>query len=202
MIDIGAAGSAIELLTNNWAPWLVVIPGMLIGLLFGSIPGLSTTMAMAIFLPITLYMDFLSAILFLTAIFTGGGFGCAIPAILVNIPGNSAAVATAFDGYPMAQRGEHNEALGLGLMASSVAEALSYILLFLLVEPIAWAVLKLGPTEMFVVAIWGLTLIAALGGRYFARGLMAGVFGILLGTLGMSARGTPMMAPTIEAPTM
>lgn len=189
MMDFNAAGQALQLLFSNWEPWLVVVPGMLIGLLFGAVPGLSTSMAMAIFLPATLYMDFLSAMLFLTAIFTGAGFGCAIPAILINIPGTSAAVATTFDGYPMAQRGEHNEALGLGLTASSVAEAISYILLFLLVEPISVAVLQLGATEMVVVALWGLTLIAALRDGNFARGLLAGVVGILLGTVGMNARG-------------
>jgi putative tricarboxylic transport membrane protein len=134
-------------------------------------------------------MDFLTAIIFLTAIFTGGGFGCAIPAILINVPGTPAAVATTFDGYPMARRGEHNEALGLGLAASSFAEALSYVMLLLLIEPISRAVLKLGPAEVFVVAIWGLTLIAALSGRNFARGLMAGLLGLLVGTVGFSDRG-------------
>lgn len=189
LIDFHAAASALDILSSSWAPWLVVIPGMLIGLVFGAIPGLSTSMAMAIFLPVTLYMDFLTAMLFLTAIYTGGGFGCAVPAILVNIPGTSAAVATTFDGYPMARAGRHNEALGLGLMASSFAEAMSYVLLFLLVVPIAYYVLKLGPTEMFLVAVWGITLIVSFSERHMARGLLAGIFGLLIGTIGMSARG-------------
>ncbi|MGY8796462.1 MAG: tripartite tricarboxylate transporter permease, partial [Woeseiales bacterium] len=101
------------MLFSSGAPWLIVIPGILIGLIFGAIPGLQISMAMAIFLPITLYMDFMQAMLFLTAIFTGGGFGGSIPAILMNIPGTSSALATAFDGYPMAQKGEHNVALGI-----------------------------------------------------------------------------------------
>ena len=100
-----------------------------------------------------------------------------------------AAVATTFDGYPMAQRGEHNEALGLGLMASTFAEALSYVILLLLVVPISDFVLKLSAPEMLIVGLWGLTLIAALRGRHFARGLLAGVFGLLVGTIGFSARG-------------
>ncbi len=189
MIDLPAASAALHMLFGSWQPWLVVVPGMLIGLLFGALPGLTTSVAMAVFLPITLYMDFLSALIFMTAIFTGGGFGCAIPAILINIPGMPGAVATTFDGYPMARAGRHNEALGLGLAASSFAEALSYVILFLLVEPMAWAVLKLGPPEMVLVALWGLTLIAALRGRNYARGLLAGVLGLLLGTIGFSARG-------------
>ncbi len=189
MIDFPAFSDALRLLFGSWTPWLVMVPGLVIGLIFGAVPGLTTGMAMVIFLPFTLYMDFLSAMIFLTSIFTGGGFGCAIPAILVNIPGMPAAVATTFDGYPMAQRGEHNEALGLGLMASTFAEAFSYVILLLLVVPIAYFVLKLSSPEMLVVGLWGLTLIAALRGRHYARGLLAGVFGLLLGTIGMSARG-------------
>jgi putative tricarboxylic transport membrane protein len=189
MIDLHASIQAFHLLFGSWEPWLVVVPGMLIGLLFGALPGLSTSIAMALFLPFTLYMDFLSAIIFMTAVFTGGGFGCAIPAILINIPGMPGAVATTFDGFPMAQAGQHNEALGLGLMASSFAEALSYVILFFSVELMAWAVLKLGPPEMFVVALWGLSLIAALRERHYTRGLLAGVFGLILGTVGFSARG-------------
>jgi len=146
-------------------------------------------MAMAILMPLTLYFDFLTSILFLTAIFTGGGFGCAIPAILMNIPGTSAAVATTFDGYPMARNGRHNEALGLALGASAAGTAFGYIVLFLLVEPVSQLVLKLGPLEMLVVAIWGLTLIAALNDGNMVKGLMAGLFGLLIGTVGMNPAG-------------
>src|SRR5699024_5054708 len=140
--------------------WLVVPPGLLIGLFFGAIPGLSISVSMAVFLPATLYMDFLPAILFLTAIFTGGGFGGAIPAIMLNIPGTSSSVATAFDGYPMARRGQHAQALGIGLMASVIGTLLGYVLLLFTVDSISRWVLLLGPTEMLVVALWGVTLIA------------------------------------------
>lgn len=189
MIDTEAAWAAVRLLSATWEPWLVVIPGLLIGLVFGAVPGLSISIAMAVFIPLTLYMDFVPAILFLTAIFTGGGFGAAIPAILMNIPGASSAVATTFDGYPMACRGEHSAALGIALAASTVGTALGYMLLFLFVDPISSWVLQLGPPEMFVVALWGLTLIAALRDRHFGRGLLAGIIGVLLGTIGMSSRG-------------
>ena len=189
MIDFAAMTEGLRLLFGSWSPWLVMVPGLAVGLIFGAVPGLTTSMAMVICLPLTLYMDFLSAIIFLTSIFTGGGFGCAIPAILVNIPGMPGAVATTFDGYPMAQRGEHNEALGLGLMASTFAEALSYVILLLLVVPIAAFVLKLSSPEMLIVGLWGLTLIAALRGRHYTRGLLAGILGLLLGTIGFSARG-------------
>ena len=97
MIDLDALSSALGMLFSSAGPWLVVVPGILIGLVFGAIPGLQISMAMAIFLPVTLYLDFMQAMLFLTAIFTGGSFGGSIPAILMNIPGTSSAIATAFD---------------------------------------------------------------------------------------------------------
>lgn len=189
LVDLGAMGGAFELLTSSWQPWLVVVPGLIIGMIFGSIPGLSTSMAMAIFLPLTLHMNFLSAMLFLTAIYTGGGFSSAIPSILVNIPGNAASVATTFDGYPMARSGRHNEALGIGLMTSAMAEVMGYILLLMLIQPMAYQVLKLGPTEMFLVAIWGLLLIVSFSEKQVVRGLFAGILGLLIGTIGMSPRG-------------
>jgi len=189
MIDLTATAAALGLLTGSWEPWLVVIPGMCIGLLFGALPGLGASAALALVLPFTLYMDFLSAIIFMTAIYTGNGFGCAIPAIMINLPGSTGAVATTFDGFPMAKAGKHNEALGLGLAASAFAEGMGYILLYFLVGFIADAVLELGPPEMFIIALWGLVLIASLRGKSINRGLIAGIFGLLLGTIGFSARG-------------
>src|SRR3546814_1326764 len=110
-------------------------------------------MAMAVFLPATLSMDFLTAMLFLTSIFTGGQFGGGVSAILMNIPGTSSAVATTFDGFPMARQGRHNEALGVALMASTVGTVFGYVVLLILIKPLSTAVLKLGPTEMFVVIL-------------------------------------------------
>ena len=190
MIDLGAVSAAIHLLAGSWEPWLVVIPGLIVGLLFHAIPGLTTSMAIALFLPVIPYMNFLSALIFMTAMYTGSLFGVAIPAILLNIPGSPAAVATTFDGFPLAQQGRHDEALGYALAASLIGQALSYVVLLVLVEPIAHVVVKLGPPELCVLALWGLTLIASLRGRHVGRGLLAGVFGLLLGTIGFSARGT------------
>src|SRR3546814_11402927 len=107
MLDFSSIADGYNLLFASWHPWSLVIPGLIIGLVFGVIPGLQTSMAMAMFLPLTFTLDFLTAILFLTAIFTGGMFGGGITAILMNIPGTSSAVATTFDGYPMTRNGLH-----------------------------------------------------------------------------------------------
>ncbi|MBT5220803.1 MAG: tripartite tricarboxylate transporter permease [Woeseia sp.] len=177
------------MLFSSGAPWLIVIPGILIGLIFGAIPGLQISMAMAIFLPITLYMDFMQAMLFLTAIFTGGGFGGSIPAILMNIPGTSSALATAFDGYPMAQKGEHNVALGIALGASCFGVIIGYTILLLLISPISQIVLKVGPMEMAVVILWGITLIGSLSSGSALKGMISGLVGLLIGTIGYSEAG-------------
>jgi len=198
LIDINSAQEALTLLFSQPQYWLVVIPGIMIGLFFGATPGLQTSMAMAIFLPMTLYMDFLQAMLFLTAIFTGGGFGAGVPAILMNIPGTSSAIATAFDGYPMAKQGKHNEALGLALGSSTFGVLLGYVLLFFLIKPMSMFVLKLGPSEMFIVILWGLTLIASLTGEYVIKGLIAGLFGLLVGTVGFSEAGVMRGTMDIE----
>ena len=189
MIDWPSLASAFSLLFSSIDPWLVVVPGILIGLIFGAIPGLQISMAMAIFLPMTLYMDFMQAMLFLTAIFTGGSFGGSIPAILMNIPGTSSSIATAFDGYPMSRRGEHNTALGIALGASCIGVLVGYGILFVMIGPISTLVLKLGPAEMAAVILWGITLIGSLSGGSLLKGVISGLIGLLIGTIGYSEVG-------------
>lgn len=194
MIDFESFQAALGMLFSSASPWLIVIPGILIGLVFGAIPGLQISMAMAIFLPMTLYMDFMQAMLFLTAIFTGGSFGGSIPAILMNIPGTSSAIATAFDGYPMARQGRHNLALGVALSASCIGVIVGYSILLLLINPISEIVLRIGPAEMTVVILWGITLIGSLSSGSLLKGLISGMAGLLVGTIGYGeagvARGT------------
>lgn len=189
MIDLDALAGATGMLFSSPAPWLVVLPGILIGLVFGAIPGLQISTAMAIFLPVTLYLDFMHAMLFLTAIFTGGGFGGSIPAILMNIPGTSSAIATAFDGYPMSRRGEHNLALGVALGASCIGVIVGYSILLLLIDPISQLVLRVGPAEMAAVILWGITLIGSLSSGSILKGLISGLAGLLIGTIGYSEAG-------------
>jgi putative tricarboxylic transport membrane protein len=189
ILDVDAFNSAVSLLTGNLDAWVWVIPGLIIGLVFGALPGISITMAMALFLPMTLYMEFLPAIIFLTSIFTGAGFGGSVPAILMNIPGTSSAVATTFDGYPMARNGMHNEALGAALCASVTGALISYVVLIFLIVPLSNIVIKMGPLEMLGVAVWGLMMLGSLTGVSLMRGMIAGCFGVLIGTVGMNTAG-------------
>ena len=189
MIDTVALGGAVAMLAGSLHAWIWVVPGLLIGLVFGALPGISVSMAMALVLPATLYMEFLPAIIFLTSVYTGAGFGGSVPAVLMNIPGTSAAVATTFDGYPMARQGRHNEALGAALFASCIGVLISYLVLLLLVQPMAEVVLRIGPYEMAAIGIWGMVLLGSIGGASVAKGLFAAGLGILFGTVGMNTAG-------------
>jgi putative tricarboxylic transport membrane protein len=126
-------------------------------------------------------MDFLTAVMLLTAVFTGAGFGGAIPAILMKIPGTPSAVATTFDGFPMTEQGRHNEALGIGLISSCLGVMASYVILLVLVAPLQGGA-QAGTAELLLIAFWGMTLIAAMSGKCMARGLIAGIVGVLFGT--------------------
>lgn len=198
MIDWQALLSAIHILEGSYSAWILTIPGLALGMIGGAIPGVNSALILAIVLPATLWMNLLSALIFMTAIYTGSAFGVAIPAILMGVPGSPAAVATAFDGYPMTQRGEHNLALGLALAASTLGHIGAYLILFVGIGPISTAVLKLGPAEMLLLMLWGLTLIAVLRGRYMSRSLLSGFFGILLATIGLSPRD--VMRGTFDLP--
>jgi len=189
MLDNDAINGAVKMLTSSWQPWIVVVPGLIAGMVGGAIPGLSGVMVLALLLPLTVHMDLFTALIFMTAMFTGAGFGSSIPSILMGLPGSSSAVAATFDGFPMTKQGRHNEALGLSLMASVVAMIGSYILLLAVIGFLADAVLKLGPLENLMIVLWGLTMIASVSGKSVIKGLMAGALGILMGTVGTSLLG-------------
>jgi putative tricarboxylic transport membrane protein len=189
MIDFTALGSAMAMLGSDAYPWIWIIPGLLTGMLFGALPGVSVTMALALCLPMTLYMPFLPAIVFLTSVYSGANFGGSVPAILVNMPGTSAAVATCFDGYAMARQGRHNQALGAALSASALGDFLAYLVLLLMIVPISVMVMGLGPMETLGIGLWGLLMIGSLTGTSWLRGLFAGALGVLIGTVGMNTVG-------------
>ncbi|MBE9639573.1 tripartite tricarboxylate transporter permease [Salipiger mangrovisoli] len=181
--------SAIIPLADVWVI-LYMLLGLLAGVLFGAIPGLNAGIGIALMLPVTYTMDPLTSLVFLTSIYTGGVFGGAITAILINAPGSPSAVATTLDGYPMALKGQANEALGLSLGASATGGLLGMIFLCVIIQPLAAFALKFGPAETFLLVIFALTSIASLSEGSFLKGIVAGLFGLLLGTIGFSASGS------------
>ena len=164
--------------------------GIFLGVIFGALPGLNAGIGIALMLPVTYTLSPLVSLVFLTSIYTGGVFGGSITAILLNVPGSPASVATTLDGNPMARSGEANEALGLALASSALGGLLGMIFLVLVLKPLAIFALRFGPAEIFLLVIFALTSIASLSEQNLLKGLAAGCFGLLLGTIGMSAAGT------------
>lgn len=162
--------------------------GVFFGLVLGALPGLTGTLGIALMLPFTYTMDPLTALIFLLSIYSGGLFGGAITAIMINTPGSPANIATMLDGYPMMKKGMASEALGLALTSSVIGGLIGCVFLLLITEPLATLSLKFGPAEMFMVAVFGLSVVGSLGNDPL-KGVFSGLFGILLGTVGMNANG-------------
>ncbi|HSM40821.1 MAG TPA: tripartite tricarboxylate transporter permease, partial [Afifellaceae bacterium] len=164
---------------------LLIFAGVLIGVLVGALPGLSSPMAVALLLPFTLSLEPVPAICMMAALYCAGTFGGSITAILINAPGAPPAVATAFDGYPMAKRGEAGRALGLATF-SSVFGGVFSLVIFLFAAPfLAKVALKFRPPEYFALAVFALSMLASISGKSSLRNLISGGFGVLLGTIGI-----------------
>jgi putative tricarboxylic transport membrane protein len=159
--------------------------GVLTGIVVGAIPGLNGPMAIALALPVTFYLSPLGGIAYLIGIMKGGTFGGSISAILLNTPGSPEAAATAFDGYPLAQKGKGLKAMKVALYASVSGDTFSDFVLFLVAAPMATVALLMGPPEMSAVLIFALTIIAGLSGKSLIRGVIAATLGALVGTIGL-----------------
>jgi len=165
---------------------LLALLGVIAGTIVGSLPGLTATMAVAVLVPLTFSMDPAPALILMGAIYTGAIYGGAYAAILLNTPGTPSAIATTFDGYPMAKRGDGDLAITLACIASVVGGMVGALSLLLLAPPLAEVALAFGPVEYFWLAIFGLTLISALSKGDLLKGLTGGFLGLLLSTVGVA----------------
>ncbi|CAN5801652.1 hypothetical protein BH23PSE1_BH23PSE1_09430 [soil metagenome] len=187
-VDIGfVLGQAFSLFNIALA-----LGGVVLGTVIGALPGLSATMAIAILVPFTFAMEPASGLIVLGAIYTGAIYGGAFAAILVNTPGTPSAIATTFDGYPMARRGDGDLAITLATIASVFGGLVGAVLLLTLSPILARAALAFHSTEYFWLAILGLTLIASLSAGNPLKGLIGGAFGLLLSMIGVAVIGGDM----------
>lgn len=168
---------------------LLALAGVALGTIIGALPGLSATMAVAILVPFTFSMAPASGLIALGAIYTGAIYGGAFSAILVNTPGTPSSIATTFDGYPMAKRGDGGLAVTLATLASVFGGLVGAITLMLLAPPLANVALLFGPSEYFWMAIFGLTLISSLSVGNTVKGLIGACLGLLLSTIGVAVVG-------------
>lgn len=163
----------------------LIFVGVVIGVVVGALPGLSSPMAVALLLPFTISMEPVPAIAMMAALYCAGTFGGSISAILINAPGAPPAVATAFDGYPMARRGEAGRALGIAAV-SSISGGIFSLLVFLLATPLlAKIATSFRPMEYFALAVFALSMLASISGKSPLRNLIAGAVGVLIGTVGI-----------------
>ena len=164
----------------------IALGGVVAGTVIGALPGLTATMAIAVLVPLTFSMDPTSALILMGAIYTGAMYGGAYSAILLKTPGTPSAIATTFDGYPMAKRGDGDLAVTLACISSVFGGLVGAAFLLGLAPPLAKVALAFGPVEYFWLAIFGLTLISALSEGGLLKGLMGGCFGMLLTTIGVA----------------
>lgn len=159
--------------------------GVLIGIFFGAVPGLSGTLGIILFLPLTRQMPLLNSLVFLTGIFIGGEFGGSISAILIGTPGTNSAVCTMIEGYPLAKKGHARKALMMALIASTVGGILSALSLLLFAPTLAKYTLNFGAPEFFAISLFGLSIIASVSGDSIEKGLFAGALGVILSLVGL-----------------
>ena len=159
--------------------------GSVVGLVFGSIPGLTFSMALALMMPFTFGMEPVPAIALLFGVYSGGMTGGAVSAVLLGIPGTPSAAATVFDGYPMALKGQASVALGASVIASAFGGLFSLVVMMLLLEQVAAVAIRFGPAEIFALVLFGLSTICGLAEKSLLRGLVAGVLGLMVMTIGL-----------------
>ena len=190
-MDVILSGLASALTIPNLA---LIAFGVFVGITVGAIPGLNGPMAIAIAIPLTFTLSPVAAISFLVGINKGANFGGSISAILMNVPGAAEAIATTFDGYPLARKAKPLKALKMALYSSVVGDSFSDLVLILVAAPFAILALTMGPAELTALMLFALTFIAAVVGRSMMKGLIAGAMGILASTVGLDPEAsTPRM---------
>jgi len=183
-----------ELLTNLFQgfgylvgiqPIIAIVAGVVLGILAGAMPGLSPSMGVALLVPFTYSLSPQVALILLVSIYIAANYGGSITAVTINTPGTPSAVVTAFDGYPLTQQGKAGIGLGTSLVASTVGGIIGTIILIFFSVPLARLAVKLHPAEYFALAVFGLTTVASLGGKNWAKAFLAAMIGLLINTIGI-----------------
>lgn len=173
-------------------PLTAMFGATLLGVLIGALPGLNPVMAIALLLPLTYSMEPLVALAMVAGIYNGSMYGGAIPAILLRIPGTPASIATTFDGFPMAEKGEAAKALKVACWSSAIGGIASAIALMTMGPLLARVTLFFGPAEYFWIAMFGMASVGVMVGSDAVKGILAAILGLLIGTMGIdSLSGQP-----------
>ncbi len=193
MLDLMLSGLANAVHIPNL---LAMLLGVLIGMVFGAIPGLTAAAAMTILLPLTFVFPAEMGVLFLLGIWNAAVYAGSIPAIVLNIPGTAASAATTLDGHELAKQGKATQALRASVFGSTVGAFASALTLLFLSPPLAKLSLMFGPAEMFSFTLFGLLIIVTLSSGTLVKGLISGLLGLLMSTIGFAPSGSIRFAFT------
>ncbi|WP_304454470.1 tripartite tricarboxylate transporter permease [Nocardiopsis sp. YSL2] len=196
MLDQLMYGFGIALTPENL---LYVFIGVLAGTIIGMLPGLGPMSAIALMIPIAYGMDPTSAIIMLAGVYYGAIFGGSTSSILLNAPGVAGTVATSFDGYPMALKGQAGKALAIAAICSFVGGTISVVGLMAIAPSLASFAVSFGPVEYFALMVLGLTAVVSLGGRNLVKGLIAAVVGVMIALVGIDSQ-TAIVRFTFDLP--
>jgi len=168
----------------NFSGLLWVVIGAILGTLIGAMPGLGPNTGVAVLLPLTFAMPSDSGILLLISIYLGCMYGGRISSILINAPGDAAAIMTCMDGYPLMQQGKGGVAMGVSAFSSFIGGMIGIIFMTFFAPLLAEAALAFGPPEYFAVMIFSLIAISSVTEGSSRKGLIMVVFGLLLAMIG------------------
>jgi putative tricarboxylic transport membrane protein len=164
--------------------WWIIWLGILLGIVVGILPGFSPQNTLIMLLPLTLGIPVEQAFAFMVSLYCANHLAGGVPAILVKIPGSGGAAATTLDGYPMTQKGQAQQAIVLSFTASVFGGLITTLATLALLPWLSQIGLYLRSVEMVVVMLFGLTLIAVIAAKDTLKGLIAGLFGLLIGVIG------------------
>lgn len=189
MIDVfGQVAGALTSLSDPYV-LLVILAGVAIGIILGALPGFGSSQSLALLFPLTFAMSIDQAILFFLAVYSAAEYGGSIPAILIRTPGTPAQAITVLDGYAMARNGQAQRALRISLFSGVIGGATSTLIFIVAGTTLGIVALKFGPSELFAVGVFGLSIVASFFGKDPARGFLATGLGLLLATVGTSGFG-------------
>jgi len=172
-------------LAVSWVNILMMLFGVIVGVTFGAIPGLTFITGIVLVLPLTFALEPIEGISLLLGVYCGGMAGGAVSAILLGIPGTPSAAATLIDGHKLAQKGEPGKALGMALFASVFGGIVSLIILSLVAPQVARIAIKFGPVEIFALVILGFSTICRVSESNLVKGLISGTIGLMITTVGL-----------------
>ena len=164
---------------------MLIVFGTIFGIVIGALPGLTSTMGVALLVPVTFTMSPVQGLSLLGAVYCSSTYSGAISAILLNIPGTPSNCSTVLDGFPMTRKGQGSKAIALATAGSAIGGFVSNGALLFLAPPLAALALRFGSQEYFLLALFGVSVIASLSERNIMKGFISGTLGLFLAIIGM-----------------